>query len=352
MPGKGHNSGETDATVTDDRLRLLIERIERLEEEKRGKRIELWAGKQPIAFVTPLRVRALRDRMIAPADQGGIGHAPALNVLRTLRQLFAFAERVELIAKGTNPATDFDLKDVPPRSAVWEADDDAAFDAAARDLGMPGMALAREIALYSAQREGDLLLFTEAQFQELEIFDPLVRRAFGPEGDPVWGWCFAQAKGSDEYARTAMEIPFETRLAARISSAIRDNRARDRAQDPPRLITHVLVDELHGGRPWKKRDFIKAWTRILDHAATRTGRAAMRDLTWHDLRRTRVVRLRRKGMAKEMIATITGHKPKSIEMMLKVYGPADPAMTASALASTLLEHPTKKRARAAKEKAG
>ena len=31
-PGPGHNS----ASVTDDRLRLLIERIERLEEEKKG----------------------------------------------------------------------------------------------------------------------------------------------------------------------------------------------------------------------------------------------------------------------------------------------------------------------------
>lgn len=32
MSGPGHNSGE----VSDDRLRLLIERIERLEEEKKG----------------------------------------------------------------------------------------------------------------------------------------------------------------------------------------------------------------------------------------------------------------------------------------------------------------------------
>ncbi len=35
MSGIGHNSGP-DAEVSDDRLRLLIERIERLEEEKKG----------------------------------------------------------------------------------------------------------------------------------------------------------------------------------------------------------------------------------------------------------------------------------------------------------------------------
>ena len=33
MSGAGHNSG---TSATDDRLRLLIERIERLEEEKKG----------------------------------------------------------------------------------------------------------------------------------------------------------------------------------------------------------------------------------------------------------------------------------------------------------------------------
>lgn len=34
MTGPGHNSG-SDASASDDRLRLLIERIERLEEEKK-----------------------------------------------------------------------------------------------------------------------------------------------------------------------------------------------------------------------------------------------------------------------------------------------------------------------------
>lgn len=36
MTHPGHNSGKQDASATDDRLRLLFERIERLEEEKKG----------------------------------------------------------------------------------------------------------------------------------------------------------------------------------------------------------------------------------------------------------------------------------------------------------------------------
>jgi integrase len=67
----------------------------------------------------------------------------------------------------------------------------------------------------------------------------------------------------------------------------------------------------------------------------------MDDLVWHDLRRTRVVRLRRRGMPMEMIASITGHSLQAIKEMLKVYGPVDPTITAAAIASTLpvLEQP-------------
>jgi len=36
MTHPGHNSGKHDADASDERLRLLIERIERLEEEKKG----------------------------------------------------------------------------------------------------------------------------------------------------------------------------------------------------------------------------------------------------------------------------------------------------------------------------
>lgn len=307
------------------------------------RRIEEWAGKHPVSYITPARVRTLRDATARPIDQGGLGHAAAFNLLKTLRQLFAFAESVDMIPRGSNPATSFNLSPPPPRSSVWERDDDAAFDAAALELGMPGMVLAREIALYSAQREGDLIAFIEHEFCEIEILDPIVRAAFQPEGAPdhkVMGWVMAQTKTSTDYRRTELSIPFDTALAAKVTAAIRTNRARDRAATPPRLQTHVLVDESDGAnrhRAWKKRDFCKAFRKILDHAAKAEGREHMAKLTWHDLKRTRVVRLRRKGYGKEAISAITGLDPKTIDAMLKVYGPIDPTITARALADDLKE---------------
>jgi hypothetical protein len=304
------------------------------------KRISVWAGKHPIAYVTPARIRALRDLTAKPVIKdkdgkvtgGGIGHSAAFNLLKTVRQLFAFAESVDLIAKGSNPATSFGLGAPPPRRQLWELKDDAAFDAAAIALGMPSMALARELALYSAQREGDLITFSEAEYRDIDIDNVLVRERFAAKDGSVKGWDLAQGKTSDEYVSVELKIPFEPQLRAKVERAIATNRARDRAADPQRLITYVLVDD-RTGMPWKKRAFIDAWTEILAHAAKSTGRTHMTDLVWHDLRRTRVVRLRRRGMDPAMIASITGHSPASINMMLKVYGPVDATITAAALAS-------------------
>lgn len=300
------------------------------------KRLEVWAGKHPVAYITPLRVRALRDANAKPIDKGGLGHAAAFNLLRQLRQVLDFAEKIELIPKGSNPATQFELGAPPPRRQVWEADDEAAFIAAAYKLGRPSLALAIELAIYTGQREGDLIRMTEAQVQELVIYDPQLRERLADDKGRVRGWALTQEKTSDEYAATLMEIPFEPGLLAKVDAAIRTNRARDRAAKPPRLLTHVIVDDTTG-LPFKMRRFAEVWRGVIDEAIKHTGRAHMDDLVWHDLRRTRVVRLRRRGMPMEMIASITGHSLQAIKEMLKVYGPVDPTITAAAIASTLPE---------------
>lgn len=312
------------------------------------KRIEAWAGKYPLAYVTPARVRTLRDLNAKPIDQGGLGHSATFNLLKTVRQLFAFAERVDMIPRGTNPARSFELGAPPSRSKIWEAEDEAAFMAAARDLNMPSMALAIELAIYTAQREGDLIAFNEAQLQPLELHDEAVRSRLAGTDGQVMGWCFSQQKTSDDEGETEMEIPLEPTIRTKIEDALRRNRAIDRAATPRRLLTYVLVDD-RTGKPWKRRAFVGAWREIADHAAKATGRAHMTDLVWHDLRRTRVVRLRRRGMHPAMIASITGHSMQSINMMLKVYGPVDPTVTAAAIAGTLPALEEKKEEAPAKE---
>jgi hypothetical protein len=292
------------------------------------KRLEAWAGARPLSWITPARVLALRDKLAPPKEAGGIGHAAAFNCLKMLRQLLAFAKL------EPNPAVDFGLPAPPPRSHVWEHEDEAAFIAAAYDLGRPSMALACELAIYSAQRRSDLIAFTEGHWRAFRIADPGVRAAFADEAGKVMGWSVTQSKKTKGKPAVQLEIAFAAQLRRKVELAIAANRARDRAASPPRLLTHVIVDD-RTGLSWTKRGFTAAWSQILAHAAKAADRPQMTELVWHDLRRTRVVRLRRGGMHPAMITTITGHSLQSIAMMLSVYGPIDATMTAAALAAGL-----------------
>lgn len=297
-------------------------------------RLEEWAGKHTVAYITPQRVKVLKETVARPASEGGLGHASAFSLLKTLRVVMAFAESEDIIPKGMNPATSFGLGAPPPRKTIWSAEDDAAFDAAAFELGLPAMALARELALYTAQREADLIRFTEHQLVELEIHELLLRdRLAGPDGR-VMGWVFNQEKTSNHDMDVVMEIPLEPAILAKVTKALRVNRGNDRAAEPRRHKTYVIIND-RSGLPYGERHFIRTWNKVLEKAAEMTDRPSMKDLHWHDLRRTRVVRLRRRGMPKEMIASITGHSLASITAMLKVYGPVDPTITAAAIASTL-----------------
>jgi hypothetical protein len=218
------------------------------------------------------------------------------------------------------------------RKQSWEADDEAAFIAAAYDLDLPSMALAMQLAIYTSAREGDLIAFTEAQVQEMRyLTDPVVRGMLADKAGKVWGWQFTPQKSARNEIPTPLHIPFEPNELADVRRAIARNRAVDRAAG--RLQTYVLVND-RSGLPWQKRHFIRIWQEVLDHAITRTGRSSLDGLQWRDLRRTRVVRLKRQGFTHDRIANLTGHSKKSIDKMMEVYGPIDSNMTAALIAES------------------
>lgn len=292
------------------------------------KRLEKWMGTEMLVAITPNRVKTLRETCMGPPEKGGIGHAATLQLLKMGRQLFAFAISEDMVPQGHNPFLKFGLGPVAARRSVWKQAHEKAFDDAALRAGLPSLVLARKLALYSAQRTGDLLAFTENDYQPIELFDPRLIEHFGDKDGVVKGWVLEQQHKTD----MPLQIPFDATLRAEVEKALRTNRARDRAATPPRLVTRVIVEE-RSGLPWKQRHFIAKWTEVLADAAKVTGMAEMTDLVWHDLRRTRVVRLRRMGMPKEQIATVTGTSAETIDAMLEAYGPIDATMTAHALAA-------------------
>lgn len=72
MTGPGHNSGKQEADASDDRLRLLIERIERLEEEKKGIADDIrdvFAEAKAVGYDTKIMRQVLRLRRMKPDDR-------------------------------------------------------------------------------------------------------------------------------------------------------------------------------------------------------------------------------------------------------------------------------------------
>lgn len=289
--------------------------------------IERWCGKEHVAHITHDAVRTFQDALLRP-DKKGIAHPHrAAGTLRVLRTLFVFAERTGFIPRGTSPVYDITIANPKGRRRVWERDEQAAFIAAAIDLNMPSIALAAELAEYTAQRQGDLIALTEGAIDVVHIADPALARRLSAGDAPPRGWHLEQAKTG-----AALQIVFEPGLLARVDRAIARNRARDRAAG--RLVTYVLVDDATG-LPFTTDGFIRAWQAALRHAIEATGKTAMADLQFRDWRRTRVVRMRRHGYNREQIASLTGHSLKSIDAMLEVYGPVDATMTAGAIAGML-----------------
>ncbi len=69
MSGPGHNSN---STATDDRLRLLIERVERLEEEKKGIADDIkdvWAEVKAVGYDVKMGKQMIKLRKMKPDDR-------------------------------------------------------------------------------------------------------------------------------------------------------------------------------------------------------------------------------------------------------------------------------------------
>jgi hypothetical protein len=280
-------------------------------------------GNMLLSAITPDRIAAFRDGLMKPDSKGDVMWNRAHGTLRVLRAMFAFAEKARIIAKGANPATDFDLQLPPARDQVWDVDGGQAeaesLAAACAFLGFPSVALAVEIAEWSSQRREDVLKFSKAQWRPITLNDrQLVDQLRGDDPD-LKGFALTQGKTG-----TPLHIPIVGQLRRKIDAAI----TADNARATPALT--VLVNEVTG-RPWNKFTFSKKFAQARALAIAPTPEAMAKGVTacpsmagkeFRDLRRTRVVRLAEMDIDAVGIHTITGHSIKTIEKMLEdVYLP-------------------------------
>ncbi|WP_170984623.1 tyrosine-type recombinase/integrase [Rhodoligotrophos defluvii] len=133
--------------------------------------------------------------------------------------------------------------------------------------------LALWLALYTGQRQGDLL-----KLKWIDYDGSLIRLRQGKSGRRV-------------------EIPVSEALARILSTT-------------PRRGAHILTTKR--GNPWRADHFRHSW-----RAASR--RAGITDLHFHDLRGTTVTLLSEQGASPQEIATITGHSLNTVQHILDTY---------------------------------
>ncbi len=300
------------------------------------KRIRLWAGQQPLEYVTPARVRALRDAMMQPEQRGGIGHDPAHKTLKMLRTLFAFAISCDLVER--NPAANFRLAPPAPRDVIWSSPAREAMVAAAYAGQMPSMALAILLGFAIGQREADLLHLTQARYVEIPAHkmqpeDHATLAALAPDGvvrgirirqRKTKAWIEVPVLGE---VRTALEASIATARAGQSTAIILDDRRGTQGR--------VAIYAGEAGQTRFQRDFAEVRSAAIaaaERAAEPELAEELATLQFRDLRRTCVVYLGELGLDAHLIAAITGHDIDETQAILKTYMPRTTGRAARAIA--------------------
>ncbi len=222
---------------------------------------ETW-GSQPIASIERKHILALRDKY---AETPG----KANKIITVLRIVLAFA--MDRDYRRDNPARDIKKLKMGPGHSPWPDEAIDAFLSTAPTM----MGLALKIALYTGQREGDVLTMTWHDY----------------DGERIQ---VVQGKTG-----TKLSIPVHSTLK--------------QALDAQERVSPIILTT-KTGRPFTCSGF-------RHHFVKATKAAGLSGLTFHGLRYTAATRLAEAGCSLKEIAAVTGHK--SLAMIEKYTSAAD-----------------------------
>jgi hypothetical protein len=266
----------------------------------------------PVAGITKKAVVMLHQGY---ADRPWRGNA----ILRTLRLVLNFGiDQLELPGLRRNAAAKVPLHETEARTQVW---DQARIDAFLEAAGAvrPRMRKALALLLYTAQRPSDVLEMARPQMWTDRDGRPWIR--------------LRQAK-----TRSAVDVPCHTRLAGELEAPEQPMRKGAKAS------TLLLPSPM--GLQWTRRNFARAWDRVVDRANLTLARQAIRarggfprdvearaaakvavkgllitGLQRRDLRRTGVVQLALAGATIPQIAALTGWSIDHTQRIVETYLP-------------------------------
>ena len=255
--------------------------------------IKEWAGDRPPGSIRKADVLNLFDAL-----EAGRGLRTAGAVITSLKRLYNWAEAREKSSGMVNPAAGLKLETPKARNERWEDREIAALIALA-DVGTdwldpdPDFGTAVAIAYYLGLRQGDMLRLRPADNITVKgsVDGTIIERA---------GMLVETSKTGATVA-----VPYHKVLAERLEGLGREP-----------MMPYVLTK---AGGVYQARWFsrqVEKWRAAL---AMQPGFEQVADKTWHDLRRSTVVKLAEIGLDTPVIRAVTGHSLKSIETMLEVY---------------------------------
>lgn len=161
---------------------------------------------------------------------------------------------------------------------IWLPEHIKAFCAVASDE----LQFALLLALWTGQRQGDLIALTWSQYDGSHIR-------------------LRQSKGRGKKGRRRVVIPVGAPLKAALD-----------ARKPTKAEGAILRNTF--GEPWTSDGFRASWGKAFDKA-----NLADFDLHFHDLRGTAVTRLALADCSTAQIASITGHSPRDVDAILEAH---------------------------------
>jgi integrase len=233
------------------------------------KMIEEEFGTMPLSVVEDRRARGKfkewRDAMAANPRKADLAWSVLARVLAVAKDRGSIA--VNVCERGGR------LYEADRAEIIWLPAHITAFCAVAS----PELQFALLIALWTGQRQGDLIKITWAQYDGTHI----------------------RLRQGKRKARVL--IPIGGPLKAAL-----DARRPEKAEGP--ILRNTF------GEPWTGDGFRASWGKAFDRA--KLGDA---DLHFHDLRGTAVTRLALAGCTVPQIAAITGHSPRDVDEILKAH---------------------------------
>lgn len=214
-------------------------------------------------------------------------HKPrqAQEYAKLMRILFGLAYDMGLVT--SNPFSALRVKRNPPRQEIWAPEQIAAFQARARAMGWPSMALAMQLLVDTGQRPGDVVDLAWTNYDGVRI-------------------ALLQSKTGER-----VSIPVTRALKAMLDTT--DKRG-----------VVILISE-KSERKYKRQYFSTLFSEIRDAAGIPSH------LQPRDLRRTAAVRLAEAECTPKEIAAITGHKIDRSSEILETYVPTTDKMADNAI---------------------